>query len=515
MGKIDTIRTPQATAETPSGRGLRTPVTVLPGDGIGPEVVSAAMTVADAAGAEITWEPAEAGAACFAKGIASGVPQATIASIAKTGLVLKGPLETPVGFGGKSANVTLRKLFETYGNIRPVAELPGIVTPFTGRGIDFVVVRENVEDLYAGIEHMQTPGVAQSLKIITRKGCEKIVRLAFELAKSQGRKTVHCVTKANILKQTEGLLKRTFEDVAVEYPGIAAKHMIVDNCAHQMVIAPEQFDVLVMTNMNGDILSDLAAGLVGGLGVAASANLGDKVTMFEAVHGSAPDIAGQGKANPTAMIQALVMMLRHMGKFDVAERIDRALKLTLRQGTHLTADLAKPGAAVSTAAFTAAVIGNLDAAPAAGGRAYAPLALPKVPAGPAMVAAATRQVIGVDVFVEADDTPANLGARMTAAAAESGFRLKMISNRGTQVFPAVGGETDTVDHWRCRFVGTAEVGGVSDRQIMMLLSCVGATDRWMHVEKLQRFDGADAFTKAQGENDPPRSGEAPALSCAA
>jgi hypothetical protein len=213
-------------------------------------------------------------------------------------VVLKGPLATPLGGGGKSANVTLRKLFETYGNVRPVRELPGVATPFSGRGVDLVIVRENVEDLYAGIEHMQTPGVAQSLKLITRKGCEKIVRLAFELARAEGRPSVHCVTKSNILKLTEGMLQRTFEDVAREYPEIAAHHMLVDNCAMQLVMRPEQFSVLVTTNMNGDILSDLASGLVGGLGFAPSANLGADVAMFEAVHGTAPDIAGQDKANP-------------------------------------------------------------------------------------------------------------------------------------------------------------------------------------------------------------------------
>jgi isocitrate dehydrogenase len=513
MSKIDN---PTASVHSFDAKNnpAKIPVTVLPGDGIGPEVVGAAMKVADATGANIAWELAEAGAVSFSKGIVSGVPQATIDTITKTGIVLKGPLETPVGFGGKSANVTLRKLFETYGNVRPIAELPGIATPFTGRGIDFVVVRENVEDLYAGIEHMQTPGVAQGLKIITQKGCEKIARLAFELAKSQGRKTIHCATKANILKQTEGMLKRVFETVAIEYPGITAKHMIVDNCAHQMVIAPEQFDVIVMTNMNGDILSDLAAGLVGGLGVAASANLGDKVAMFEAVHGSAPDIAGLGKANPTAMIQALVMMLRHMGKFDAAERVSNALKKTLQDGTHLTADLAAKGNAVTTSQFTDAVIANLIGASSVNSaRQYAPIQMPKVSKSPVTVVPQTRQVIGVDVFVEADDTAANIGARMMAAATESGFKLKMISSRGAQVFPTVGGEIDTVDHWRCRFITTSEIGGVSDRQIMMLVSCIGATDRWMHIEKLQQFDGVDAFTKAQGETDAKPA--TPALQCAA
>ena len=263
-------------------------VTVIPGDGIGPEVVQATQRVIQATGVPIEWEEREAGMNVFKRGIASGVPKDTIDSITKTRVVLKGPLETPVGFGEKSANVTLRKLFETYGNIRPVREFPSVQTPFSGRGIDLVVVRENVEDLYAGIEHMQTPDVAQCLKLISHKGCEKIARLAFELARAEGRKRVDCVTKSNIMKLTEGMLKRTFEAVAKEYPDIEAQHIIVDNCAHQLVRRPEQFEVLVTTNMNGDILSDLTSGLIGGLGFAPSANLGSEVAIFEAVHGSAP-----------------------------------------------------------------------------------------------------------------------------------------------------------------------------------------------------------------------------------
>ncbi|MBA2676805.1 MAG: isocitrate dehydrogenase, partial [Ktedonobacteraceae bacterium] len=242
---------------TPEGKKL---VTVIPGDGIGPEVVHSAQRIIEATGVPIAWEERHAGESVFKQGIASGVPTETIESVRKTRVVLKGPLGTPIGYGEKSANVTLRKLFETYGNIRPVRELPGVTTPFTGRGIDLVVVRENVEDLYAGIEHMQTPGVAQCLKLISRKGCEKIVRLAFEFARSEGRTKVHCATKSNIMKFTEGLLKRTFEDIAPEYPEIEAQHIIIDNCCHQLVRRPEQFDVIVTTNMNGDIMSDLTSG---------------------------------------------------------------------------------------------------------------------------------------------------------------------------------------------------------------------------------------------------------------
>ncbi|MGC8785673.1 MAG: isocitrate/isopropylmalate family dehydrogenase, partial [Armatimonadota bacterium] len=217
---------------TPSGKKL---ITVIPGDGVGSECIHSALRLIEATGVPVEWEMREAGAGVFKKGLESGVPPETIESIRKTRVVLKGPLETPVGYGEKSANVTLRKLFETYANVRPVREMPNVPTPYSGRGIDLVVVRENVEDLYAGIEHMQTPGVAQCLKLISRKGCEKIVRFAFELARAEGRKKVHCATKSNIMKLTEGMLKRTFEEIAPEYPDIEATHIIVDNCAHQLV----------------------------------------------------------------------------------------------------------------------------------------------------------------------------------------------------------------------------------------------------------------------------------------
>ncbi|MBJ7249534.1 MAG: isocitrate dehydrogenase, partial [Thermoleophilia bacterium] len=277
-------------------------VTLIPGDGVGPEVAESARKIVDASGVKIDWQVHEAGAEVFKKGLATGVPDDTITSIEQTRVVLKGPLATPVGFGEKSANVTLRKLFETYANIRPVREMPGVPTPYSGRGIDLVVVRENVEDLYAGIEHMETPDVAQTLKLISRKGCEKIVKLAYALAEAENRTNVACATKANIMKMTEGLLKRTFEDIAPEHPEIDSWHVIVDNCAHQLVKRPEQFEMIITTNMNGDILSDLTSALVGGLGFAPSANLGTDVAIFEAVHGSAPKYAGQDTINPTAMI---------------------------------------------------------------------------------------------------------------------------------------------------------------------------------------------------------------------
>ena len=386
-------------------------VTVIPGDGIGPECIEAAIDIINASGVDIEWEERHAGERVFAQGIASGVPDDTIASIQRNRVVLKGPLGTPVGYGEKSANVTLRKLFETYGNIRPVRELPGVTTRYSGSGIDLVVVRENVEDLYAGIEHMQTPGVAQCLKLISNKGCEKIVRMAFEFARSEGRRSVACATKSNIMKLTEGELKRTFERIAPEYPDIEAWHVIVDNCAHQLVKKPEQFDVIVTTNMNGDILSDLTSALVGGLGFAPSANIGTDAAIFEAVHGSAPKYAGKNVINPTAVVLSGVMMLKHLGEFEAAETVEHAVLATLQQG-HLTGDVVGYDLGVSTSEYTKAVIANLGAkVEGYTVRRAKPISLPQVSKSVATVAANTRELVGADIFIEADELPSTIGPR--------------------------------------------------------------------------------------------------------
>jgi isocitrate dehydrogenase len=480
----------------------RIPVTLIPGDGIGPEVVAAARRVLDATGAPIDWEVAEAGASVFRRGVASGVPDDTIASIARTRLVLKGPLETPVGFGEKSANVTLRKLFETYANVRPVRELQGVPTPFSGRGIDLVVVRENVEDLYAGIEHQQTPDVAQCLKLISRPGSERVVRLAFELARVEGRRSIACATKANIMKLTEGTLKRVFEEVAPEYPDVEARHIVVDNCAHQLVRRPEQFDVIVTTNMNGDILSDLTSGLIGGLGFAPSANLGADIAIFEAVHGSAPKYAGQDSANPSAVILSGAMLLRHAGLEEAAGRVERAVEATLAAGIH-TRDV--PGAPpVSTTAFTDAVLARLDGPQAATGDAVSAasstarrLVVPRIEDRP--TAAGERSVVGMDIFVEWDGSPDALAASLEAISAGTALHLKMISNRGTVVYPMRGAMPSLVDHYRCRFVAQDGVEP-AESDLVGLLSAVGERHRWMHVERLQRFNGERGYTLAQGED---------------
>ncbi|MCY2959679.1 MAG: NADP-dependent isocitrate dehydrogenase [Planctomycetota bacterium] len=474
-------------------------VTLIPGDGIGPEVTQATRRIIDASGVKIAWEVREAGAAVFRRGQPSGVPQETIESIQETLVALKGPLETPVGFGEKSANVTLRKLFETYGNLRPVRELPGVPTPYAGRGIDLIVVRENVEDLYAGIEHMQTPGVAQCLKVMSRKGCEKIVRLAFEVARSEGRRSVHCATKANIMKLTEGLMKRTFEEVSKEYPDIEANHIIIDNCAHQLARAPEQFEVIVTSNMNGDILSDLTSGLTGGLGFAPGANIGNEVSIFEAVHGSAPKHAGKDNANPTAVLLSGVMMLRHLGEAAAADKIEHALLATLEDGTY-TRDVSQIGC-VGTSAFADAIIARFGRKPKKSTvRDRRALVLPALRADRDFVRAKTRRTLGADVFVEASVSADEVGKALDSAVEGSPLRLKMISNRGTKVYASAGALPDCVDCWRCRFVARDATAHVDDKLVQDLLSRVASRFPWMHVEKLMEFDGVAGFTKAQGED---------------
>lgn len=487
---------------TPSGKKL---VTLIPGDGIGPEVVRSVQRIIEAIGAPIAWEERHAGESVFKQGIPSGVLPETIESIRKTRVVLKGPLGTPIGYGEKSANVTLRKLFETYANIRPVRELPGVKTPFSGRGIDLVVVRENIEDVYAGIEHMQTPGVAQCLKFISRMGCEKIVRIAFEFARSENRKQVHCATKSNIMKLTEGMLKRTFEAVAKEYPDIEAQHIIIDNCAHQLVKKPEQFDVIVTTNMNGDIISDLTSGLIGGLGFAPSSNIGNEVAIFEAVHGSAPKYAGKNVINPTALIMSAAMMLRHLNEFEAADAIENAVLVTLESGL-LTRDVVGDTGAASTSAYTNAIIANLGNQPTDWKvRERKPLRMPQLDTShPDFVHVKERRVVGIDIFIESPLQPQELGPNLEQIVADSPFVLKMISNRGTKMYPAIGAITDCVDQYRCSFLFKEDISHLHDDQIdallLHLIQRISTHYRWAHLEKLQEFDGVVAFTKAQGED---------------
>lgn len=473
-------------------------VTLIPGDGIGPEVVFATKKLIEAAGVQIIWEICEAGAETFKKGVVTGVPVETIESIKRNKVALKGPLETPVGYGEKSANVMLRKLFDTYGNIRPVKNIPGINGPYQHYNIDMVIVRENVEDLYTGIEHMQTPDVAQTLKLISRWGCEKIVRLAFAIAEAEGRHKVTCATKANIMKMTEGMMKRVFESVTPEFPHIKAEHMIVDNCAHQMVMNPEQFDVVVMTNMNGDILSDLGSALVGGLGIAPGANYGDEVTIFEAVHGTAPNIAGQNLANPTALISSATMMLRHIQEFDAADKIENALHVTISNGRHLTRDISQSTDVGSTTEFIDCMVNNLGKTHYDWiKREYKSLHIKPVKMKEEPVEIIP---VGVDIFIHSSEHSLKLGPKIDELVKDTSFKLKMVANRGVQIYPNIDGIPNEVSpHHQCRFVGLPgkEVRG---EEINRLIELISSKYTWVHVEKLQNMNGDISCSKLHGEN---------------
>ncbi len=321
-------------------------VTLIPGDGIGPEVTEATVRVIEAAGVDIQWDRHEAGMAGIQK-FGESVPDGLLDSIKQNKIALKGPLTTLVGKGFKSANVTLRQKLDLYVNLRPVKSIGGVPSHFDK--VDLVIFRENTEDLYTGIESMVSPGVMTAMKVVTEKASAKIARWAFEYARKNGRKKITLVHKANIMKMTDGLFLRTFEEIAKEYPDIKAEDRIVDALCMQLVMDPTRFDMLLLGNLFGDIVSDLAAGLVGGLGVVPGANIGDEYAVFEAVHGTAPDIAGKNLANPTALIFSSLLMLRHLGEHDAAERIWKAMVLSLAMGHHLTKDL---GGTCSTTEFT-------------------------------------------------------------------------------------------------------------------------------------------------------------------
>lgn len=336
-------------------------ITLIPGDGIGPEITSAVVRILEAAGLDVEWETHILGAQAQEK-YGTTLPEDAIGSIRRNRVALKGPIMTPVGKGFTSVNVGLRKALDLYANVRPVKALPNV--PCRYPELDLVIVRENTEGLYSGLEHVVVPGVVESLKIITEKASRRIVKYAFDFARDTGRKKVTAVHKANIMKLSDGLFLECFEKVGEDYPEIEKDDKIIDNCCMQLVMRPEQFDVLVMENLYGDILSDLCAGLIGGLGLAPGANIGEQGAVFEAVHGSAPDIAGQGIANPTALLLSGILMLRHIGETETADRAERAMLAVFAEGTHLTRDL---GGSANTADFANAIVEKLGSADVATG----------------------------------------------------------------------------------------------------------------------------------------------------
>ena len=328
--------------------------TLIPGDGIGPEVVDAALRVVEAAGVRIEWERVEAGADVFVK-YGTALPDEVLNSIRTTGVALKGPIGTPIGGGFKSANVLMRQALDLYACVRPIRTIPGL--PSRYENVDFVIIRENTEGLYSGLEHRVAPGVVESLKVVTEAASLRIARFAFELAREHGRASVAAIHKANIMKLSDGLFLECARRVARDYPEIELRELIIDNCAMQLVTRPEQFDILLMDNLYGDILSDLGAGLVGGLGVVPGSNIGNECAVFEAVHGSAPDIAGKGRANPTAVIRSAAQLIAHLGKTEAAERIERAVEAALSDPANHTGDL---GGKATTQELTDAILRDLE-----------------------------------------------------------------------------------------------------------------------------------------------------------
>ncbi|MDX6712527.1 MAG: isocitrate dehydrogenase [Blastocatellia bacterium] len=328
-------------------------ITLIPGDGIGPEVSGAVVRIVEAAGVQVEWETHYAGAQALAK-FGETLPAELLDSVRRNKVALKGPITTPVGKGFTSVNVGLRKTLDLYANLRPVRALPNVQCRYPE--LDLVVVRENTEDLYSGIEHVVVPGVVESIKIITEKASTRVSKFAFEYARREGRKKVTAVHKANIMKLSDGLFLDCFRNVSKDYPEIEADDKIVDNACMQLVMRPEQFDIMLLENLYGDIVSDLCAGLIGGLGLVPGANIGEQGAVFEAVHGSAPDIAGQGIANPTALLLSALLMLRHLGEREAADRIEKALLTVFTDGAVRTRDV---GGTAGTSEFTDAIIGKL------------------------------------------------------------------------------------------------------------------------------------------------------------
>ncbi len=456
-------------------------VTLIKGDGIGPEIAESLIRIFDAAHVPVEWEEAIAGLEAIEK-FGNGVPPETLESIKRNGVAIKGPTTTPVGGGHKSVNVTIRKTLELYANVRPARSIPG--APSRYDNIDLLVIRENIEDTYGGIEHMQTPNVAQCLKLITRQGSMAIARYAFETARKLGRKRVTAVHKANIHKITDGLFLESFRQVAAEYTDIEADDVIVDNCCMQLVSKPEQFDMLVLPNLFGDIVSDLCAGLVGGLGVAPGGNIGRDCAVFEAVHGSAPDIAGKGLANPTALLLSSVQMLQYMGLYDHADVINDALLKTLNAGQR-TRDL---GGELSITEFTDAIIGNMHPVRHEDVSDEEPVRVTHpVPAD----ISEDWTLVGADIFTEWSGELAPMPKEVGP------LKLTMMSNRGTKVYPGPQPDIMIVDHHRCRYTSDGPVTTSDVLAVLTKLEEMGI--RWCHVELLNTANGQPRYSKAQGE----------------
>ncbi len=480
----------------------KTKITVAYGDGIGPEIMEATLSILQAVGAQIDVECIEIGQSVYARGVTSGIEPSAWDSLRRTRVFLKAPITTPQGGGFKSLNVTIRKSLGLYANVRPcVAYAPFVHTRHPQ--MDLVIVRENEEDLYAGIEHRQTDEVMQCLKLISRPGCEKIVRYAFEYARQNGRKKVTCFTKDNIMKLTDGLFHKVFDEIAALYPDIEHEHWIVDIGAAKLADTPEVFDVIVMPNLYGDILSDVAAQIAGSIGLAGSANIGEQGAMFEAIHGSAPTIAGQNIANPSGLLLAAVMMLVHIGQPEVAARVHNAWLRVIEEGVH-TADIFDPEVScekVGTREFAAAVIARLGLLPERlRAVSYADAAVTVPTFHVVRRPAAKKEMVGVDVFLHWREGSPDMLGRLLSSTSTPDLQLAMITNRGVKVWPEGLPETFCTDHWRCRFMRTTAQSAILHADILILLQRITAAGLdFIKCESLCNFDGEPGFTRGQGQ----------------
>lgn len=478
----------------------KTRITVAKGDGIGPEIMDATLRIIEAAGAQIEIDEIEVGEKVYLSGNTSGIAAESWDIIRRNKVFLKAPITTPQGGGYKSLNVTTRKFLGLYSNVRPCMSLHPFVETKHPK-MDLVIVRENEEDLYAGIEHQQTDEVVQCLKIISRPGCEKIIRYAFEYAKVYGRKKVTCFTKDNIMKQSDGLFHQVFDEIAAEYPEIENEHWIIDIGAAKMSDTPEVFDVIVTLNLYGDVLSDIAAQIAGSVGLAGSSNIGEECAMFEAIHGSAPRRAGQNVANPSGLLEGAVLMLNHIGQTEVAEKVQNAWLKTIEDGIH-TYDIYKEGTStqkVGTKEFADAVIANLGEKPSILKEVYydknVVLNLPKYVKKPA----AKKELVGVDLFVHWNKSNPNELAALIQKLNSSTAALSMITNRGIKVWPEGFSETFCTDHWRCRFKPT-EGNSISKDDIVHLLShAINQNIDVIKTENLYEFNGKAAYSLGQGQ----------------
>jgi isocitrate dehydrogenase len=478
-------------------------VAVANGDGIGPEIMSATLRILEAAGANIKPEYIELGEKVYLNGNTSGIDDAAWDAIEKNKIIFKAPITTPQGKGYKSLNVTLRKSLGLFANVRPVQALSPYV-PSHFPDMDVVVIRENEEDLYAGIEHRQTQDVYQCLKLITRPGCERIVRYAFEYAKAFGRKKVTCMVKDNIMKITDGLFHKVFDEIALEYPNIENDTQIIDIASARLASRPEDFDVIVTANLYGDIISDIAAEIGGSVGMCGSANIGKNIAMFEAIHGSAPDIAGQGIANPSGLINAGVSMLAYIGQNEIADKVKNAWLTTLEHGYH-TGDIYQNHISkkkVNTQEFADKVIENLGKTPkkltkSVFGHGNGDIKIPEY-----IRQKQHKQLTGVDAFLDWEGIDPNQIGDELNSIDDLKLKLKMITNRGVKVYPKGHKETYCTDHWRCRFTPRPETKSKAiefDHVLALLSKLHNLGFDVIKTENLYEFDGKIGYSLGQGE----------------